>query len=356
MKVLVTGGTGFLGRAVCQRLLTAGYAVRSLARHPSRHLDPGIQQVTGDLRDTCRLRAAVHGCQAVVHTAARASIWGARQDFHAINAQGTERLLAVCRTQGVERFVHTSSASVVFNGDHLRGADESQPYPRRFLAPYPWSKAIAERAVLAANSPALATTALRVHLIWGPGDPHFLPQLLKAAGSGRLSLIGDGTNLIDTVYIDNAADAHLAALERLTYTAPPAGKAYFITQGQPVTLEHMVCALLRAAGAQVPSVRHIPHRPAAAAARMAELLWRARRRTDAPPLTRFLVAELAHDHYFDISAARRDLRYRPTTSIDAGLARLADACHRQTATHVLPTPLTGDAGSPSHTLSTQEDR
>ncbi|MBB6440042.1 NAD-dependent epimerase/dehydratase family protein [Streptomyces candidus] len=355
MKVLVTGGTGFLGRAVCQRLLTAGHTVRSLARHPSQHLDPGIQQVTGDLRDTCQLRAAVHGCQAVVHTAARASIWGTRQEFHAINAQGTERLLAVCRTQGVERFVHTSSASVVFNGDHMRGADESQPYPRRYLAPYPWSKAIAERAVLAANSPALATTALRVHLIWGPGDPHFLPQLLRTAGSGRLALFGDGTNLVDTVYIDNAADAHLAALERLTYSAPPAGKAYFITQGEPVALEQMACALLKAAGAEVPRVRHIPHRPAAAAAHMAELLWRARRRPHTSPLTRFLVAELAHDHYFDISAARRDLCYQPTTSTEAGLALLTDAC-RQTVTKDLPAPRTGDAGSPSHTLTLQEDR
>ncbi|GHE43724.1 3-beta hydroxysteroid dehydrogenase [Streptomyces longispororuber] len=325
MKVLVSGGSGFLGRAVCRHLLAAGHDVRSLARHPSNRLDPAVHQVLGDLRDTDRLRAAVHGCRAVIHTAARAGIWGTRREFYDINAQGTQNLLAVCQEQGVERFVHTSSASVVFGNAHVRGADESIPYPRRYLAPYPWSKAIAERAVLAANSPALATTALRVHLIWGPEDPHFLPLLLTAARSGRLVLVGDGTNLIDTVYIDNAAAAHLAALENLSPTAPTGGAAYFITQGQPIALEQMARNLLTAAGAPVP-VRHLPRRPAVVLGAAAELLWRALRRTDAPPLTRFLAAELASEHYFDISAARRDLGYRPAVSTDEGLARLTDHC------------------------------
>ncbi|MCX5205965.1 NAD-dependent epimerase/dehydratase family protein [Streptomyces sp. NBC_00237] len=338
MKVLVTGGSGFLGRSVCQRLLHAGHHVVALQRHHSPLLPTDVQQTLGDLRDASVAHRAVRGCQAVVHTAAKAGIWGSRRDFYEANVRCTDHLLAACRAHGTERFVHTSSASVVFDGSDIRGGDESLPYPPRYLAPYPWSKAVAERSVLAANCPDLSTVALRVHLIWGPGDPHFLPLLTASVRRGRFPLIGTGSNIIDTVHIDNAAQAHLDALNALAHRgandpassshprqpdpAPAAGRAYFITQGEPLPLATMARHLLQAGGIHA-QVRPIPVRAATALAPATELLWRAVRRPSPPPLTPFLVSELVHDHWFDITAARRDLAYRPRTSTRDGLMALA---------------------------------
>lgn len=220
MRILVTGGSGFLGAEVCRRLVARGHAVRSLQRG-HRVLPPhGAEAVLGDLRDTAAVADAVRGCDAVVHTAALADVWGPRRDFEAVNIAGTAAVLDACRQHGVTRLVHCSSASVVFAGKDLEGVDESAPYPRRFLAPYPWSKARAEQLVLAANSPRLATVSLRPHLIWGDGDPHLLPGLRAAVRRGRLPLPGTGANRVDTVHISDAAEAHVLAVEKLTADSP----------------------------------------------------------------------------------------------------------------------------------------
>ncbi|AUG81616.1 3-beta hydroxysteroid dehydrogenase [Kitasatospora sp. MMS16-BH015] len=322
MKVLVTGGSGFLGTAICHRLLAAGHQVRSLSRRPSPTLPATVDQRPGDITDPGALDSAVQGCDAVVHTAALAAIWGSRSAFHDTNVRGTDHVIAACLRHHVPRLVHTSTASVVFGATDLTGADESTPYPARHLAAYPWSKALAERAVLAANCPALATVALRVHLVWGPGDPHFLPRLLHSARRGTLTLVGDGTSTVDTLHIDNAARAHLDALDRLTPGSPAAGNAYFITQDEPVPLADMARALLATTGRPV-RIRHLPLRTAMPIASAAEQLWRLGRLRGAPPLTRFLAAELAASHWFDITAARRDLGYRPEVTTAAGLEHLA---------------------------------
>jgi len=324
MRVLVTGGGGFLGRAVCRRLAEAGHQVRALNRRPRPGPDAhGVEQRTGDIRCRADVLAAADGCDAVVHCAAMAGAWGPVAEYHAVNVLGTRHVLDACQELGVTRLVYTSSPSVVHNGTDLNGVDESAPYATRWTAPYPRTKALAERMVLAANSPRLATVALRPHIIWGPGDPHFLPRLADRARRGRLYLVGDASRLIDTVYIDNAADAHLLAVERLSPGAPIAGRPYFITQGDPRPIGEIVRALVAAAGG-TPRPRPLPvavARPLATAVESAYRLLGVRRE---PPLTRFLVEQFTTAHWFTIEAARRDLGYRPRVSIEEGLAVLGE--------------------------------
>jgi len=325
VKALITGGGGFLGQAIVRKLLKDGAGVRSFSRieHDGLHA-LGVEQVSGDLADPVAVSLAVESCDVVFHAAAKPGIWGDYEEYHRTNVIGTQNVIAACRRHDVRRLVYTSSPSVVFNGRDMEGVDESAPYPAHFEAHYPRTKALAEQLVRAANGPQLATVSLRPHLIWGPGDNHLLPRLVARARSGQLGRIGSRPNLIDTIYVDNAADAHLLAANRLSPGAPIAGKVYFISQGEPVPLWEMVNRLLHAAGAP-PVTRAIPTWLALALAWGFETAYRLTNNPREPRLTRFLVRELSTAHWFDISAARRDLGYAPAVSIDEGLDRLRTA-------------------------------
>ncbi|MCP3803288.1 NAD-dependent epimerase/dehydratase family protein [Allokutzneria sp. A3M-2-11 16] len=322
MRVLVTGGGGFLGAAVCASLTDAGHEVSSFARSTHTALASlGVLQFQGDLRDEQAVSGAVAGHEAVVHCAAKAGTWGPEREFYETNVLGTRNVISACREHGVRRLVHTSSPSVVHCGEDLDGVDESAPYATRFSSAYPRTKAEAERTVLGANSPELATVALRPHLIWGPGDPHFVPRVMAAAKAGRLRLLGAADKRIDTVYVDNAAEAHLLALERLQPGSPIAGRAYFITQDNPQSTEDTLAALLWAVGLP-PETRRVPRGLAKGAASALEFAYRALRVRAEPPLTRLVIDHLGTAHWFDISAARRDLAYFPRVSSTRGLLRL----------------------------------
>jgi nucleoside-diphosphate-sugar epimerase len=322
MNALVTGGGGFLGGAIVRRLVARGDCVASLARGHYPELDAlGVVQHRGDVADADAVRNAVAGCEVVFHVAAKAGIWGRYDEYHRANVVGTRHVLDACRRHGVRRLVHTSSPSVVFNGRDMEGVNESVPYPRHFEAHYPRTKAEAEKLVLAANGPDLATVALRPHLIWGPGDNHLIPRLIERARTGRLWRIGASSKKIDTIYIDNAADAHLRAAERLAVGSPVAGKAYFLSQGEPVPTWEFVNRVLQAAGVP-PVTRGVPLWVAYTAGALLEAWYGLLRMRSEPPMTRFLARELATSHWFDISAARRDLGYEPKVSIDEGLRRL----------------------------------
>lgn len=322
MKALVTGGGGFLGQAIVRKLLKDGAGVRSFSRHEHDGLRAlGVEQVKGDLVDPAAVASAVQGCEVVFHVAAKPGTWGEYEDYHRTNVVGTQNVIAACRRHEVSRLVYTSSPSVVFDGRDMEGVDESAPYPARFEAHYPRTKALAEQLVRAANGAQLATVSLRPHLIWGPGDNHLLPRLVARARAGQIGRIGSRPNLIDTIYVDNAADAHLLAANRLSPGSPIAGKVYFISQGDPVPLWEMVNRLLQAAGAP-PVTRAIPTWLALALAWGFETTHRLTGNPREPRLTRFVVHELSTAHWFDISAARRDLGYSPGVSIDEGLDRL----------------------------------
>jgi len=208
LKALVTGAAGFLGRHIVEQLLARGDEVRALCRLSTAEMTAlsvaypsQLQVVCGDVRNAMSVNAAVEGVDLVFHAAALAGLWGPRKAFYSINVGGTQNVIDACRSHGVGRLVYTSSPSVVFTDDDQCGADESLPYTRRWLCHYSHSKAIAEQMVLAANGKSLRTCALRPHLIWGPADRHLLPRLLARARNGALRRVGDGTNLIDIVYV-----------------------------------------------------------------------------------------------------------------------------------------------------------
>jgi nucleoside-diphosphate-sugar epimerase len=322
MRALVTGGGGFLGNAIVRLLVERGDEVRSFSRGEYPALSSlGVAQFRGDLADREALARAAQGCDTVFHVAARAGIWGSFADFRRTNVTGTENVIAACVQHGIGRLVYTSSPSVVFDGRDVEGGNESLPYPPHFESPYPRTKAMAERVVLAADSPRLATVSLRPHLIWGPGDNHLVPRIIARARAGRLRRIGSRPCLVDTVYVDNAAKAHLLAADRLAPGGGIAGRCYFISNGEPLPLWEMVNRILAAAG-MPPVRRSIPPGAALAAGALCEAIWTVLRLTGEPPMTRFVAREMATAHWFDISAARRDLAYKPEISIDEGLKRL----------------------------------
>ncbi len=323
--VLVTGGGGFLGRALVRGLLAQGHRVRSFSRGAYPDLEAlGVEVLRGDLVDAAAVRRACAGCEVVFHNAARAAVWGRYDAFAGPNVAGTRNVLEACRAEGVPRLVFTSTASVVFGREDIRGGDESLAYPRRPASPYAATKAEAERMVLAADGPGLRTVALRPHLIWGPGDTQIVPRIIAQARAGRVFRVGDGTNVVDTTYIDNAVDAHLLAARALLGGSRAAGRAYFISNGEPANLWLLIDRILAEAGLP-PVERSVPAPLAVGLGAAVGALHEWLRRPGEPRLTRFLVEELCTSHWFDIGAARRDLGYVPAVSLEEGLRRLGES-------------------------------
>lgn len=322
MKVLVTGGGGFLGGAIIDLLLAKGVTVRNLARGEYPRLAGlGVECVRGDVSDREAALAACRSCDTVFHVAAKVGMWGDYGDFHATNVKGTANLLEAAKTAGVSRFIFTSSPSVVFAGGDVEGWDETAPYPANFDSYYAKTKALAEKLVLKADSPQFSTIALRPHLVWGPGHDHLISRIVSRGRAGKLRRIGSFNKLIDTTYIDDAAMAHWLAAERLSPGAACAGKAYFISQGAPRPNWDIINMILSAAGAG-PVAKTIPYGLAYAAAAGLETAWRLAGIKSEPPLTRFVLQQLTTAHWFDISAARRDLGYGPALTIEQGMQRL----------------------------------
>jgi nucleoside-diphosphate-sugar epimerase len=324
MNVLVTGGSGFLGQALCHALLAQGHQVRSLQRHYSPALENlGVYQILGALHDTDKVRDALHDQDAVLHNAAKASAWGTWNDFYQTNVVGTQCLLSVCQQFGIKKFVYTSTPSVVHQGRTpvIGGNEHNTPYATHFSAHYPHSKMLAEQAVLAANTQTLSTIALRPRLIWGPGDTQLLPRLLARANQGRLRFIGSGNNIMDCTYIDNVVQAHILALQHVKAGAAGAGKAYFISNRQPMPIAEIINALLDAA--DTPKVHQSwPFWLAYSLGAGCEYLWRIGGLRHEPPMTRFLAEQLSTEHWYDCSAAERDFGYVPAVSVTEGLQRL----------------------------------
>lgn len=328
MKVLVTGGGGFVGRKVVDRLLARGYAVRSFGRKPQVELEAlGVEVRCGDLTDAAAVATACEEIDVVFHVAARAGVWGSWDDFYRPNVMGTEHVIAGCRKHGIQRLVYTSTPSVVFNGRPIVNGDESMPYGSDWLCHYAHTKAIAEKKALEANSEALSVVALRPHLIFGPGDPHLLPRVIESAVAGRLKIVGSGENRVDVSYVEDVAEAHLNALDALD-AGKAAGKAYFISQGEPVSLWPWTNVLLERLG-HVPIETKLPLRFVYGVGAICELVWKLLSKAGEPPMTRFVAVELGKDHFFTIEAAKRDLGYTPSVTMDQAVkATVADLRER----------------------------
>ena len=321
-KVLVTGGGGFLGSAIIKLLVERGERVRSFSRSFYQKLASiGVEQIQGDISNKAAVERACKSMDIVFHVAAKPGVYGDYSDYYKTNVIGTQNVISACKKHKVSRLVYTSSPSVIFNGTDMEGADESLPYPDSFHAHYPKTKALAEEYVANAAKDGLMTIILRPHLIWGPGDNHLVPRIIERAK--RLVRIGNGKNLVDTIYIDNAAYAHILAADRLEENHKLSGNIYFISQGEPIPLWDMIDNILKAAG--LSRVKYsMPRRAAWLIGAAAEFLYKIFNITGEPPMTRFVADELATAHWFDISAARRDLGYIPAVSIEEGLRRLED--------------------------------
>jgi len=325
VKYLVTGGNGFLGGALVRKLAENGAAVRSFSRRKNPELASlGVEVICGDLADLEAVGKAVNGCDLVYHVAAKTDMWTDYESIYRTNVIGTENVIEACRTHGVKYLIYTSSPSVTFAGDDQNGVDETIPYPDRYLAYYPQTKAIAEQTILTANSEDLLTVSLRPHLIWGPGDTHIIPQLVDRAKRGKLQLINGGKGLVDSVFIDNAVDAHILAASAFLKNegaAACAGNAYFISNGEPIPIGELINRIL-AVNDIPPVTKTISTQSAYIVALLLETVYRILSLKQEPLLTRFIVKQLATSHWFDISAAERDLGYKPKVTIEEGLKKL----------------------------------
>lgn len=320
--VLVTGGGGFLGGAIVRQLLTCRHSVRTLSRgHYPRLTELGVEQIQGDVSDLETVTQAATGCEAVFHVAAKWGMGGDYSGYYRTNVVGTRNVVTACKQHGIQKLIYTSSPSVVFDGRDMEGADESVPYPPAYKAAYPETKALAEQLVLSSNGEDLATVVLRPHLIWGPGDTQLVPRILDRARKGRLFKIRGEPKLVDFTYIDDAARAHLLAANRLKIGSRSAGRVYFITQDSPMPLWDFIERVL--AAAELPPIkRTVSPKIALALGWACERAYKVLGLKGEPPLTKFIAEELSTSHWFDISAAKKDLDYRPEFTMEEGFQRL----------------------------------
>ncbi|WP_407320103.1 NAD-dependent epimerase/dehydratase family protein [Isoptericola halotolerans] len=321
MTVLVTGASGLLGGSVARALVARGEAVRTLQRRPSGVA--GAQDVTGSVTAPGAVVRALDGVDAVVHLAAKVSLTGDPAEFAAVNVEGTRTLLDAAERAGVRRFVQVSSPSVAHAGASLMGVGAEPADPQRARGEYARTKAAAELLALSRNGGDFRVVAVRPHVVWGPGDTQLIERVIDRASSGRLPLLGHGAALIDTTYLDNAADGIVAALDRLDDSASVVrGRAYVLTNGEPRTVADLLSGICRAGGVEPPRWR-VPAGLARTAGGVIEAVWRVRPGADEPPMTRFLAEQLSTAHWFDQRAVHAELGWRPAVSIDEGMRRLA---------------------------------
>ena len=322
MKALVTGGGGFLGGAIVRALLDRGDTVRSIQRgHYPELLELGVDVMQGDLCKVDNIDAAAKGCDIVYHVAALAGVWGDYEKYYQANVLATRNVIDACKKHNINYLVYTSTPSVVFDGTDEEGINESTPYAETFFNAYQETKAEAEKLVLNSNDAKLKTVALRPHLIWGPGDRHLAPRVINRGRAGRLRLVGVKENKVDSCYIDNAVNAHLLAGDSLQNEAKCAGKAYFISNDEPIAMSGLINKIL--ATVDVPPIsKRINQYLAYYLGALLEFVYSVFRIEQEPLMTRFVAKQLSTSHWFDLTAAKRDLSYEPTISIDEGMRYL----------------------------------
>ncbi len=323
-KALVTGGGGFVGSYIVRQLLEQGIECLVVGRNKYPEIESlGARCLCGDICDLSFLKESFSGVDTVFHVAALAGIWGPWENYYQVNVVGTANVIKACKSNDVSSLVYTSTPSVVFNGSDIVDGNESLPYAQKFLCNYAKSKVMAEKLVLenTGRDSTFHSCAIRPHLVWGPGDPHLIPRLLDRGRKGELKKIGNCDNLVDISYVENVADAHLLAAANLETTKSASGKAYFISQGEPVNLWEWIDELFREMN--VPQIRNrVPFSVAYCAGAVFEGVHHLFSIKQEPKMTRFLAEQLAKSHCFSISRAKHDLGYMPQISSAEGMERL----------------------------------
>ncbi len=318
----VTGGSGFIGGKLVERLVSEGRPVRALARSDAaerRVAELGAEPVRGDIGDRASLAAATAGTGVAFHLAAHLGEWGSWADFERGNVEGTRNVLAACAEAGVRRFVHCGTEAALMAGEPLVHVDETAPLRSDSRAPYPATKARAEREVRDASREGFETVALRPRFVWGKGDTTLLPEMVETVEAGKWAWVGGGRNITDTTHVDNVVEGLLLAAEK----GRP-GEAYFVTDGEPVVFREFVTALLQTQRVEPPD-RSLPAWTAAPLARVAETAWKVLPLSGTPPMTTFRSWLLTQECTIDISKARAELGYQPIVSHEQGLAELRNA-------------------------------
>lgn len=321
-RALITGGGGFVGKAIVRQLLQEGVdcAVVGRRRYPELE-EVGIKCFQGDISDSDFIVSCLKGFDTVFHVAALAGIWGGWGHYYKTNVVGTENIIAGCKTNNIPVLVYTSTPSVVFDRKDILDGDETLPYPSKFLCNYARSKMMAEKSVLAVSQNEIATCAIRPHLIWGPEDPHLVPRLLQRGKDGSLRIVGEGKNKVDITYIDNVAHAHILAAKNLFTTKTAAGKSYFIGQEKPVILWDWINELLEKSDINQVT-KKVPLSVALFSGGLLEILFGLLNVEKEPKMTRFLAEQLAKSHYFSHLQAEQDIGYFPIVTIEDGMDRL----------------------------------
>ena len=326
-SAFVTGGSGFIGGRLIERLAAEGWAVQALARSESsaaKVTERGAEAVRGELADADAIAAGAEGCEVAFHLAAHVAEWGPWEEFERGNVEGTRNALAGAREAGVGRFVHCGTEAALMAGDPLVNVDETAPLRPDSKAPYPATKARAEQAVRDANGEGLETVVLRPRFVWGAGDTTLLPTMVEMVDRGRFAWVGGGRNLTATTHVANVVEGLLLAAER----GRP-GEAYFVTDGEPVVFREFVSRMLETQGVEPPD-RTLPAWAAGPLATVSEAAWRLLPLKGAPPMNRFTSWVLTQECTIDISKARSELAYEPVVTREQGLAEL-EAAARQGA-------------------------
>lgn len=355
MKCVVTGGAGFLGSHIAERLVKRGDEVVVFSRNAGATLASPANHHKGDLRNAGDVNNAVKGADAVFHVAAKAGVWGKRRDFFDVNLTGTRNVVAACQQHGVRKLIHTSTPSVVFENGDLEGVNEDQPHAQKSLSHYPASKSRAEKEVLATNGVnGLLTCALRPHLIWGRGDPHLTPRVIERAKAGKLRQVGDGRNRVDITHVHDAADAHILACDKLEEGSPVAGSAYFISS-ETVNLWDWINQLLKRADI-APVNKSVSRSVAYKLGAVLEFCYRMFGLSGEPPMTRFVAENLATSHYFDITRARDHLGYQPEWAGDRAFDELFNPAPIGGKNHLDGKQSPGSPGIPARVQETVQEQ
>lgn len=322
MKIIITGGRGFVGKALSQKFINSNHSIHTIGRssHFTKSDFPeNCQHHYCDLANDPIPEAIFKGADLIFHIAAKAGVWGKYSDFYSSNVTATRNILSACKKYNIAKLIYTSTPSVVFSGQPIVSGTESLPYGNSRLSAYAETKSIAEREILEANDPGkLKTIALRPHLIWGEGDPHLLPRVINRHKKGKLRIVGEGGNKVDLTHVDNVVHAHFCAMEALLKNSTLGGNAYFIGQNEPVNLWDWLNEIF--AMLDLPKLtKKISYQKAYLLGSSLEKIWGILRLRGEPPMTRFVANQLAHDHWFSIESAKKDIGYEPIRDMNDSL-------------------------------------